>query len=115
MYTYATSLYASWWSWLISSAADAVYAFGFVSLCPQLYINYRLKSVAHLPWRAESLAVVVATVALLTILRCLLVRTAPPLARRLCRPPCPTAPPMARSTPPITPTSSNGTFTFRLP
>ena len=43
--------YKSWYSWLISNLANAVYAFGFISLCPQLYVNYRLKSVAHLPWK----------------------------------------------------------------
>jgi hypothetical protein len=26
--------------------------FGFIAMTPQLYINYRLKSVAHLPWKA---------------------------------------------------------------
>ncbi|KAL1191270.1 hypothetical protein V5N11_001503 [Cardamine amara subsp. amara] len=25
--------------------------FGFIMMCPQLFINYKLKSVAHLPWR----------------------------------------------------------------
>lgn len=25
--------------------------FGFIQMTPQLYINYKLKSVAHLPWR----------------------------------------------------------------
>ncbi len=44
--------YRSWWSWLISSLADAVYYFGFISMTPQLYINYRLRSVAHLPLQA---------------------------------------------------------------
>jgi hypothetical protein len=44
-------VYASWWSWLISNLANAVYTFGFITLCPQLYVNYRLKSVAHLPWK----------------------------------------------------------------
>ena len=29
-----------------------MYTFGFVQMVPQLYINYRLKSVAHMPWRA---------------------------------------------------------------
>ena len=43
--------YKSWYSWFISNAANAVYTFGFIGLCPQLYINYRLKSVAHLPWK----------------------------------------------------------------
>jgi len=44
--------YSSWWSWLIGSLADSVYFFGFVSMCPQLYINWKLQSVAHLPVRA---------------------------------------------------------------
>jgi hypothetical protein len=43
--------YKSWYSWLISNLANAVYTFGFISLCPQLYVNYRMKSVAHLPWK----------------------------------------------------------------
>ena len=29
--------------------ADLVYYFGFVMMTPQLYINYKLQSVAHLP------------------------------------------------------------------
>jgi len=44
-------VYKSFYSWMISNLANAVYTFGFISLCPQLYINYRLKSVAHLPWK----------------------------------------------------------------
>ena len=28
-----------------------MYVFGFVGMTPQLFINYKLKSVAHLPWR----------------------------------------------------------------
>ncbi|KAL3914184.1 MAG: hypothetical protein SGILL_006202 [Bacillariaceae sp.] len=43
--------YTSWYSWFISNMANAVYTFGFINMCPQLYINYRLKSVAHLPWK----------------------------------------------------------------
>ena len=42
----------SWYSWTISSLVNGVYAFGFLFMLPQLFINYRLKSVAHLPWRA---------------------------------------------------------------
>ena len=41
----------SWYSWLLSSFVGAVYMFGFILMCPQLYLNYKLKSVAHLPWR----------------------------------------------------------------
>merc|ERR1712187_722777 len=32
--------------------AGGVYTFGFIMMTPQLYINYKLKSVEHLPWRA---------------------------------------------------------------
>jgi len=28
--------------------------FGFIMMTPQLFINYRMKSVAHLPWRVMS-------------------------------------------------------------
>jgi hypothetical protein len=41
----------SWYSWLLSSMVGAVYTFGFILMCPQLYINWKLKSVAALPWR----------------------------------------------------------------
>lgn len=41
----------SWYSWAIESLANGVYGFGFIAMLPQLFINYRLKSVAHLPWR----------------------------------------------------------------
>mmetsp|Transcript_20505 Transcript_20505/g.58828 ORF Transcript_20505/g.58828 Transcript_20505/m.58828 type:complete len:247 (-) Transcript_20505:809-1549(-) len=41
----------SWYTWFIVSASSAVYALGFVMMTPQLYMNYKLKSVAHLPWR----------------------------------------------------------------
>lgn len=40
-----------WYSWAVASLTGCVYTFGFVLMTPQLYINYRLKSVAHLPWR----------------------------------------------------------------
>lgn len=42
----------SWWSWTIQSTVNGVYAFGFLFMLPQLFVNYKLKSVAHLPWRA---------------------------------------------------------------
>jgi len=51
LYAKQTYVYKTLWSWFISNAANAVYTFGFIALCPQLYINYRLKSVAHLPWK----------------------------------------------------------------
>ena len=42
----------SWYSWSINSMVNGVYAFGFLFMLPQLFVNYKLKSVAHLPWRA---------------------------------------------------------------
>ena len=51
-YALNTFMYKSVWSWLISNLAHASYTYGFVLMTPQLYVNYRLKSVAHLPWRA---------------------------------------------------------------
>jgi len=46
------SQHKSWYSWLLGSAVGCVYTFGFIMMTPQLFINYKLKSVAHLPWRA---------------------------------------------------------------
>lgn len=51
LYALQRYAYASWYSWFISNMANCVYSVGFISLCPQLYINFRLKSVAHLPWK----------------------------------------------------------------
>ncbi|KAJ8386809.1 hypothetical protein AAFF_G00166040 [Aldrovandia affinis] len=44
--------YKSWYSWLVNSLVNGVYAFGFLFMLPQLFVNYKLKSVAHLPWKA---------------------------------------------------------------
>lgn len=52
VYSLLNDSYKSWYSWIIASAVKCVYAFGFVMMTPQLFINYKLKSVAHLPWRA---------------------------------------------------------------
>ena len=41
-----------WYSFVINTLVGAVYVFGFITMTPQLYINYKLKSVEHLPWRA---------------------------------------------------------------
>ena len=42
----------SWYSWSIHSLVNGVYAFGFLFMLPQLFVNYKLKSVAHLPFKA---------------------------------------------------------------
>jgi len=44
-------MHPGWYSWAVASLTGCVYTFGFVLMTPQLYINYKLKSVAHLPWR----------------------------------------------------------------
>merc|ERR1712029_6032 len=52
IYSLIYTPHKSWYSWTIQSAVNAVYAFGFLFMLPQLFVNYRLKSVAHLPWRS---------------------------------------------------------------
>ncbi|KAI9320947.1 cleft lip and palate transmembrane protein 1-domain-containing protein [Dichotomocladium elegans] len=41
----------SWYSYVLKTLVEFVYMFGFITMIPQLYINYRLKSVAHMPWK----------------------------------------------------------------
>jgi hypothetical protein len=42
----------SWYSFVIATLVGSVYAYGFLMMVPSLYINYRLKSVAHMPRKA---------------------------------------------------------------
>ncbi|XP_010912667.2 uncharacterized protein [Elaeis guineensis] len=51
VYSLIYERHKSWYSWILSSLTSCVYMFGFIMMCPQLFINYKLKSVAHLPWR----------------------------------------------------------------
>ncbi|KAK9291555.1 hypothetical protein L1049_019503 [Liquidambar formosana] len=51
VYSLMYERHRSWYSWILSSLTSCVYMFGFIMMCPQLFINYKLKSVAHLPWR----------------------------------------------------------------
>ena len=51
LYSLLKEEHTGWYSWLITSASSAVYALGFVLMTPQLFLNYKMKSVAHLPWR----------------------------------------------------------------
>ncbi|KAG0254807.1 hypothetical protein BG011_005513 [Mortierella polycephala] len=41
----------SWYSFVVSTLVGFVYTFGFIKMTPQLFINYKLKSVAHMPFR----------------------------------------------------------------
>ncbi|CAM1331635.1 CLPTM1 (predicted), partial [Pycnogonum litorale] len=40
-----------WYSWVLSMFYGFLLTFGFIMMTPQLFINYKMKSVAHLPWR----------------------------------------------------------------
>ena len=51
LYSFFYNEHRSWYSWIITSSASAVYALGFVLMTPQLFLNWKMKSVAHLPWR----------------------------------------------------------------
>jgi len=51
VYSLVKEHHAGWYSWFITTASSFVYAIGFVLMTPQLFLNYKLKSVAHLPWR----------------------------------------------------------------
>mmetsp|Transcript_126072 Transcript_126072/g.356495 ORF Transcript_126072/g.356495 Transcript_126072/m.356495 type:complete len:292 (+) Transcript_126072:166-1041(+) len=44
--------FRSWYSWIVLSLAISSQTCGFVVMTPQVFMNYRLKSVEHLPWRA---------------------------------------------------------------
>lgn len=51
IYSLRYESHRGWYSWLLGSLVGSVYTFGFIKMTPQLYINYKLKSVAHMPWR----------------------------------------------------------------
>lgn len=40
-----------WYSFVLGLFYGYLLTFGFIMMTPQLFINYKLKSVAHLPWR----------------------------------------------------------------
>lgn len=40
-----------WYSFVLNMLYGFLLTFGFIMMTPQLFINYKLKSVAHLPWR----------------------------------------------------------------
>ncbi|KAG2171990.1 hypothetical protein INT43_001467 [Umbelopsis isabellina] len=41
----------SWYSYVLKTLVGFVYMFGFITMTPQLFINYKLKSIAHMPWK----------------------------------------------------------------
>ncbi|KPI87669.1 hypothetical protein ABL78_3267 [Leptomonas seymouri] len=41
----------NWYSFIISTQVQFIYSFGFAQMTPQIFINYKMKSVGQLPWR----------------------------------------------------------------
>lgn len=51
IYSLIYESHKSWYSWILGTVVSFIYLFGFIMMLPQLFINYKLKSVAHLPWK----------------------------------------------------------------
>ncbi|KAI3644515.1 hypothetical protein MP228_010679 [Amoeboaphelidium protococcarum] len=51
VYSVMYEKHKSWYSFVVGTAVGFVYTFGFIGMTPQLFINYKLKSVAHMPWK----------------------------------------------------------------
>jgi hypothetical protein len=51
MYSLFYQQHRGWYSWILNTLVGFIYMFGFVMMTPQLFINYKLQSVAHLNWR----------------------------------------------------------------
>ncbi|KAJ3012930.1 hypothetical protein HKX48_006006 [Thoreauomyces humboldtii] len=51
IYSLVYEEHKSWYSYIIGTLVGFVYAFGFITMTPQLFINYKMKSVAHMPWK----------------------------------------------------------------
>ena len=52
VYSLLYETHKDWYAWILNTLVGFVYAFGFILMMPQLFINYKLKSVAHMPWRS---------------------------------------------------------------
>ncbi|GMI12271.1 hypothetical protein TrVE_jg10505 [Triparma verrucosa] len=48
MFNYKFYVFKSIYSFVITACADYVYFFGFIKMTPQIYVNYKLKTVSHL-------------------------------------------------------------------
>eukprot|EP00760_Papus_ankaliazontas_P005662 PhM_4_TR1269/c0_g1_i2/m.31615 len=51
VYSAYTDKYKGWYSFAIHTQVRFIYFAGFVMMTPQIFINYKMKSVVHLPWR----------------------------------------------------------------
>mmetsp|Transcript_18367 Transcript_18367/g.53373 ORF Transcript_18367/g.53373 Transcript_18367/m.53373 type:complete len:556 (+) Transcript_18367:31-1698(+) len=51
IYTMVVDCHKSWYSYFLAVSASSVYSLGFILMTPQVFINYKHKTVAYLPWR----------------------------------------------------------------
>lgn len=51
VYSLVYNEHKGWYSFVLNMLYGFLLTFGFIMMTPQLFINYKLKSVAHLPWR----------------------------------------------------------------
>ncbi|XP_065065864.1 putative lipid scramblase CLPTM1 [Rhopilema esculentum] len=51
IYSLIYNEHKGWYSFVLSIMYGFLLTFGFIMMTPQLFINYKMKSVAHLPWR----------------------------------------------------------------
>lgn len=51
VYSLLYNEHKGWYSFVLNMLYGYLLTFGFIMMTPQLFINYKLKSVAHLPWR----------------------------------------------------------------
>lgn len=51
IYSLIYNEHKGWYSFVLNMLYSYLLTFGFILMTPQLFINYKLKSVAHLPWR----------------------------------------------------------------
>lgn len=54
VYTAVYDCHRGWYSLFLAWTASCVYSLGFVLMTPQVFINYKHKTVAFLPWRSLS-------------------------------------------------------------
>jgi len=51
VYTLCYDCHRGWYAYFLFVSSSCVYSLGFVLMTPQVFINYKNKSVAYLPWR----------------------------------------------------------------
>jgi len=51
IYSLGFECHRGWYSYFLFVSSSCVYSLGFILMTPQIFINYKHKSVAYLPWR----------------------------------------------------------------